>query len=221
VKKILKILLILLIFAGLTFAYKKLVLFSVECQSQYGPCDNDIISELEQYKGESIFTSYGKINNLLRSSNKVINFEIKFISPLKLFAHISQRKPSIAVIANGDKNYHLYSQDGFLLSQVENTQLPTIEIQDYSVISEIQTKFIIEMAHMLNQTYNINNIIVRDGGMEFEIPGSPKIIYPIQGDIDVLLGSLRFVLSQLNTQLGDFTMESVDFRFRNPIIRTI
>lgn len=214
---IILVLLLLLLLVG----YKNLKVAEIKCSSQYGPCDQEVATKLKSFEGEKIISTYQNINDLLGSDHKVANYKLNFAGPLHIEAEINQRKPSVAVQASGDSKYYLYSEDGYLLSIAKETQLPTINLLDKSVATINQTKFVIEMAYALNQTYNVNMLVVRDGGMEFEVLGAPKIVYPIQGDIDVLLGSLTFVLSQLNTQLGDFKMESVDFRFKNPVIRVL
>jgi hypothetical protein len=219
-----KIFIILLIVGSLTLlvlGYKSVKVERIECQSQFGPCDEETNGALSAYEGKTLLVSYTGVRRELNNNLKVSHYTVKFLDPRTIQTRVTQRKPQVAVIAEGENKYHLYSKDGILLETEEETQLPVVRIMDISVITKEQMNFVIEMAHALNQTYNVNAIVIQQGGMEFEVTGSPKIIFPVQGDIDVLLGSLTFVLSQLNSQLGDFRMEFIDFRFKNPVIKVI
>lgn len=218
-KKIFTIILIIGLVIVISVGYSRLTVKNIQCQSQFGPCDDEIVSALEVYKDKVLLHSYSGLRQELNNHSKVADYSVNFLDPATIQAKVVQRRPQVAVIAEGSGEYHLYSFEGYLLEKATETQLPVVRIKDISVITDDQMKFVIEMAYTLNQTYNVNSVLIQEGGMEFEMANAPKIIFPVQGDIDVLLGSLTFVLSQLNSQLGDFRMESVDFRFKNPVIR--
>ena len=55
--------------------------------------------------------------------------------------------------------------------------------------------------------------------MIVKIAGGVKVIFPLEGDIDVLLGSLRLILSQLNNDEREIRIGSIDLRFENPVLR--
>ena len=205
----------------LVIGYNRVRITNIECQSQFGPCDEEIENVLNPFKGTTLLKAYSGIRKVLNEHPKVARYTVQFSNPSTLQAEIMQRRPQVAVIAEGDDQYYLYSEEGVLLDMENETQLPTVRIMDISVITEEQMQFVVAMAYILNQTYNVQTVVIQQGGMEFEVTGAPKIIFPVQGDIDVLLGSLTFVLSQLNSQLGDFRMEFIDFRFKNPVIKVI
>lgn len=218
-KKVFSILIIFGSLALLIVVYHRLKINRIDCQSQFGPCDDEIVSTLNSQEGKPIFSSYSSVREELNNHPKVSNYNIRFSNPRSLSVNVTQRRPQVAVIAEGANEYYLYSHDGILLESKNETQLPVIHISDISVITKEQMDFVIGMAYAINQTYNVEDILIKDGGMEFEVIGAPKIIFPVQGEIDVLLGSLTFVLSQLNSQLGEFRMEFIDFRFKNPVIK--
>jgi len=78
----------------------------------------------------------------------------------------------------------------------------------------------------LYSLYGVKEVRLRDRGLEARI-GEILIIFPLEGDRDVLMGSLQLVLSQLNSGSEDFRIEEalgskpkvVDFRYKNPIVR--
>ena len=194
---------------------------TVICQSQYGPCSIEITELLNSYVGKNVLTSYLNIGDALREHNHVVSAVVKFDGLNSLRITTIQRKAQVAIQAVGDSNYYLYSSDGYGISVETETQLPVVILKDNSIVTRDQEQFVIRMAHVLNETYNVKQIEVVDSGLQFKKDNSPQVIFPLSGDEDILLGSLTFVLSQLNTQVEGLTMESIlDFRFRNPIIRT-
>lgn len=203
------------------FAYNRLRVTSIECQSQFGICDEDVLNELNSKEGQTLLHAFSGVRKTLNTHPKVSHYVTRFTNPSSLTALITQRRPQIAIVGEGSSDYYVYSEDGILLDTLSETQLPLVRIQDISVITNEQMIFVIKMAYALYQTYEVKTFVIQNGGIEFELPNSPKIIFPVQGDIDVLLGSLTFVLSQLNTQLEDFRMEAIDFRFNNPVIKLI
>lgn len=206
----------------LVFIYKNLKLSDVSCQSQYGPCSEEVQSIMSSNKDKNIFVAYSSIRSELSKHPHVANFSLKFDTLNKLQSSIHQRKAEVAIKAEGDTDYYFYSSDGFQISKQNETLLPVVVIKDNSIATREQELSVIRMAYVLNQTYNVKQMEVAEGGLKFKTERSPQIIFPLTGDEDVLLGGMTFVLSQLNTQLEDFRMESIesiDFRFRNPVIR--
>jgi len=57
--------------------------------------------------------------------------------------------------------------------------------------------------------------------LEASLDNGINVIFPTAGEVDVLIGSLRAILSQLNTGSEDTRIKAstIDLRFDNPVVR--
>jgi hypothetical protein len=74
-------------------------------------------------------------------------------------------------------------------------------------------------------SYQVREGIIEDESLVIELSQGPRVIFPLEGEKEVLLGSLRLVLSKLNNDAQDSKIENVsgasiiDLRFKNPVIK--
>jgi len=57
-----------------------------------------------------------------------------------------------------------------------------------------------------------------------EVDGGPTVIFPVEGDRDLLLGSFVLITNELKksgseTSFPDVSKKVVDLRFKNPVIK--
>jgi hypothetical protein len=112
---------------------------------------------------------------------------------------------------------------------IKETSLPLIYLENGLVNSKIGEKvsdqliFAGELLAEIYKLYNVRIGILKSESLEIELARA-KVIFPLQGDRQVLLGSLSLILSQLNAEPQNFRMSEegkfiVDLRFKNPIIK--
>lgn len=68
--------------------------------------------------------------------------------------------------------------------------------------------------------YGVQKGEITDSGLVIELPGSIRVIFPLDApDPRVLLGSLRLVYSKITS--GDMVgkYSEIDLRFKNPVLR--
>lgn len=195
----------------------------IECISQFGSCSEELSREIEVVD-KSFFLETKKIlTEKLDSDSKIKGYQINYQFPQKLSLYVFERKPEIAVLRKNDNKYILTDRDGFILGQVEQTQLPIMEIVEVGHTQE-QLRLASELFYELFSVWDIKKSELKADALWVKNSNGQRIAFPLEGDIDVILGSYTLVLSWLKSENKDFTIESnsiseIDFRFRNPVIR--
>lgn len=221
--KALSILLIIIFVILIPTIIKKLIkIEKIECESQYGKCDEVIANSL-QLTGNYRDTKK-TIKQRLEKDILVNSYLIQYQIPNKLKIDINLKKPRYAIF-NGSK-YFLIDKDGLIIEESSEANLPTLNKENVNLIIgekiEEKDKFALSIISGLAYLYSINsgNII----NNELRIVNNEGIIirFPLEGDKDVLLGSLRLIFSRLNDETKGIRIEDtkeIDLRFKNPVLR--
>ncbi len=219
-KKVLKYLFLLLtlifIFGSLFFLLKNLKVQNINCISQFGNCSPDLQAEILKAKDKNIFESFSLLKNSLKKENKVLGYSINLTLPFNLEINCIERTPIIAFnLKNG--NFALVDKDGVIADVAKNTTLP--KILSSTPVSNEQLIFISGLMHSLNTFYNINEGKITENGLEISNLNKKRVIFPLSGDKDILLGSLNLILSRLPSVQEASTISTIDLRFKNPILK--
>ncbi|MEK7536693.1 MAG: hypothetical protein AAB559_02885 [Patescibacteria group bacterium] len=221
--KIFSIVLIITFLFSIPIVIQKVIkIEKIECESQYGECDEVIVNSL-QLTGN--YRDTKKIIKQKLEKDVLINsYLIQYQIPNKLKIDINLKKPRYAIF-NGSK-YFLIDKDGLIINESNETNLPTLKKDgDNLVVAEKineKDKFALSIISGLTYLYSINsgNII----NNELKVISNEGIIirFPLEGDKDVLLGSLRLIFSRLNDGTKGIRIEDtkeIDLRFKNPVLR--
>ena len=221
--KVLSIVLIIIFVFSIPIVIQKLIkIEKIECESQYGKCDEAIANSLQltgNYKDTKKI-----IEQRLEKDILVNSYLIQYQIPNKLKIDINLKKPKYAIF-NGSK-YFLIDKDGLIIEESSETNLPTLNKENVNlVIGEKigeKDKFALSIINGLAYLYSINSgNIIND---ELKVISSEGIIirFPLEGDKDVLLGSLRLIFSRLNDETKGIRIEDtreIDLRFKNALLR--
>ncbi len=79
-----------------------------------------------------------------------------------------------------------------------------------------ETLFALELLYDMFSFYQVQTGKIDKSSLVIELSRGPKVIFPLEGSHQVLLGSLRLVLSKLNS---DSQVSTIDLRFKNPVIK--
>jgi hypothetical protein len=52
-----------------------------------------------------------------------------------------------------------------------------------------------------------------------ELPGQIRVIFPLEGDSDILLGGLRLIYSKIKEDGNLAGYSQIDMRYKNPVLR--
>lgn len=224
--KILSILLILVfILLSPTALFKSIKINKINCQTQFGSCSEDLISLLNLTVGRDLKFSREYLNNILVNDISVNNFLIKYKIPSTIDVEVNLKKPNMAIKATNGL-YYLLDKNGLIVAVVNETGLPYLLSQDleYRVGSEldVKNKFAVNIYEYLIYLFSIKEAKVEADSLIVITNDGPKIIFPLEGDVKVLVGSLKLIFSRLNDGAEGIRMNDIseiDLRFKNAILR--
>lgn len=223
---------LLAVFVSLFFVVpKKLKIKDIACQSQFGPCNTNILGFINKVEnGEKSLSDVKKeLHGILSSSILISDYSFHFQFPNKIEVNLIERKPKYAVKAEGTDSYALIDKEGYVIYFHDLTGLPVLLTTEPppnvgEIISD-KTFFALEILYGMFSSYQVREGVIEDESLVIELSQGPRVIFPLEGEKEILLGSLMLVLSKLNNDGQDSKIENVsgasiiDLRFKNPVIK--
>lgn len=223
---------LLVFFVSLFFIVpKKLKIKKIVCQSQFGPCNASVLGSINKIEnGEKSLNDVKKeLQGILADSVLVSDYSFHFQFPNIIEVNLLERKPRYSIKAKGTDLYALIDEEGYVIYFQDLTGLPVlITTEPPPNVGEIvsdKALFALEVLYGMFSSYQVREGIIEDESLVIELSHGPKVIFPLEGEKEVLLGSLRLVLSKLNNDAQDSKIENVsgasiiDLRFKNPVIK--
>ena len=172
----------------------------IECKSQYGACPSEINSKLQTLNSK-------QIKKILDDEQMVSDYSIQYAFPDKLKVDILLKKARFAVYNKDTQIYLLLGNADEVLGTSDETLLPYV-IQN----GETPNLFALTLMEGVFNMYQVNKGEMINSGLVVELPTRVRVILPLEGSVEILLGSLRLIYSQV-------TDKEIDLRFKNPILR--
>lgn len=224
--KILSILLII-IFVSLVpvLVMRSIRINKIVCNSQYGLCDQDRLTNLELVKGKDLKRAKNYLDDLLANDLSINDYLVQYKIPSTIDVEINFKKPSFAIY-DPSKGYYLVEKDGLIIGFSEKTDLPFIKVQksNYNLGENLNEKhkFAIDTFSYLLYLYSIKEGTVENESLIVKNSEGVKVILPLEGDTLLLIGSLRLIFSRLNDGSEGIRMNDIreiDLRFKNPVLK--
>ena len=200
--------------------YRILIIKDIFCSNQYGECDNALGSSLKSAENKSFRESKRKLTDILKSDGLIEDYSLQFGFPDKIKVQVLVRKPKFAVKSLETNLLSLVEKDGQVIGVEEASNLPTLGLEGYApnvgeqVSQEIL--FSLRILYDLFYLYQVRFATLRNDGVTVELPQGTSVIFPTEGDRQVLVGSLNLILARGN-ELPDISQ--VDLRFKDPVLR--
>lgn len=222
IKKFLPIFLFLGIFLTI-FIYPFRIKVQVGCETQYGECPKEILEVVKKFEGKNLIAARSGIKKEVRKNVLVSDASLQFKLPSRLLVNILIKKPSFNLHSISENKYSLVGQDGLVLLMASNSNLPMVEIENLAIkpgdrVSD-DVLFSSRIVLGVHSMYSAQVGRISDEGLVVELPNGIRVIFPLQGDTDVLLGSLRLIYSKLDTEEYSGKYKQIDLRFKNPVLR--
>lgn len=196
---------------------------NINCTSQFGVCGDDIKTSLDSVILGNLKESKKNINNVLLKHRKIKEFAINYTFPKTLDVVIIERKPQVAILRKNATNYIVIDKDGVILEESDTTTYPTITIEDVGHTSS-ELSFASNLQHELFTNFDVNSSIMKTDHLLITKDGV-NFLLPLEGDLDVVLGSYNLILSWLKSEKEKSRIDKVnavyevDLRYKNPVMR--
>lgn len=220
-KKILYLILALLAFT-LFICWPFFLKVGIRCQSQYGECNYEVQQGLGAFNQKSLFSAKSGIAKYLKANHLVSNFSLQFKLPNILLVQILAKKPIFALFNRERSLAALVGGEGEVLSVSPETALPRVfTVQDLPKPGEnigADNLFALKLIGGVFEMYQVPAGEFQNGSLTVDLPGPVRVIFPEEGDTELLLGALKLIYTKTQGEnSGKFTQ--IDLRFKNPVLR--
>ncbi len=211
------ILLVFFLFFSFLVLPRAVKVKKVECYSQYGLCSNDFLAKVNPALGNSINDAKKVVAEEFKSTKLIDNYSFRFKLPATLRIDIILKKPKYAISNKNTNEIAVLDSKGTVLQKTEKTNLPYVitvdSLPNVGETVDVKKIFSLELVYDIYYLYQVKSGEVVGDSLEVNIAGSGKIIFPLEGGRDILLGSMKLILSRA----GKF--KEIDLRYKNPVIR--
>ncbi len=211
-------------FVSLIFLPERLIKINlVECKNQYGQCTDSIVDELKSAQGENLHLAKKRIEQTLSDQISVRDYSIQFKLPASLEINLIEKKPKFALVNNNGAWTALLDETGEVILLSDSTNLPYVLVEKSAPILgekiENNLLFALEIMSDMYFSYQTQNGVLEGNSLVIELDRGLEVIFPLEGDRQVLLGSLNLILGQVDGLEQDVANKTIDLRFKNPVLK--
>lgn len=189
----------------------------VKCYSQYGICEEEIFLLFGNLSGQSLRDAKINIKEKLKQNLLVEKFALTFRLPGTLRVDVILKKAKFALVKKDSPGAVLLDKDGNVLQKSAKTNLP--QVMTTGSLPAVGEKvapeklFALNLVYSLNFYYQVNSGEITKEGLVVKLSQGSEVIFPLAGDKEILLASLKLILSRPEGA------KLIDLRFKNPIIK--
>ena len=227
-KKILYILPLLFLFSLFFVIPRVIVVKKIICSTQYDSCDQAIISEIEKSINKKLPQAKKEISIYLENNYFIRDFAIQYQIPDVLKINVVIEKAKFCLKSELNDVFSYIDKEGKVLELRGTCNLPIVYInsQNFNVGEKVNSE-LLSALNLLNQifiSYNIKEGKIVDNYLEVQFNQGYKVLFPLNKDNQVLLGSLRLIINRLNTEGSESRIieggvNVIDLRYENPVLR--
>ena len=222
--KLLSLFLILIFILLIPTIIQKLIkIKTIECVTQYETCPDEFGFNL--YLGSDYKIAKREIEKSLNNNIQVNNYLLQYKIPSTIKIEINIKKPKYA-IKDSNNNYYLVGSDGLVLNIKNESSLPLLIRDDaqYKISDNISAtdRFALDLIEKVAWLYSTDSGRVEGKELKIVLNEGKIVRFPLEGDSDFLVGSLRLIFSRLNEEKEGIRMndiQEIDLRFKNPVLR--
>lgn len=228
VKLIFLLFLPLLIISVMFYVVKNIRISQITCRSQYGECSFLIKERLESIKDCDYSTCKKILDSQLSEMFLVENYTYRLKFPLRMEVDLVERKPKYSISNLKEQVVVQVDAEGLVLYSRDSSNLPGFFIEESlpvtgNKISDIEL-FALQLVYGVSKIQEIDSAKLQMGLLNVDLKDGKRILFPLEGDRDFLLGSLALILNELKITgtdfgIGDVSIKEIDLRFKNPVLR--
>lgn len=194
----------------------------IECKSQLGECSKEVNGKLQMINAKYLFSAKNQASKILKNDFLVSNYSMQLKLPNILLVNTIIKKPVYSIFDKSQNKYFLVDAFGVFLTSSDNSNLPNlikdmVNVKSGEKISD-NDLFALKLIQGVNQMYQVRGGTIQNDTLVVDIPNGLRVILPLEGDIQILLGSLRLIYTKVTTD-NPMIYSQIDMRFKNPVIR--
>jgi hypothetical protein len=194
----------------------------IECRSQFGDCPAEVNSGLGAISYKNLFEARQKTSVYLKKHFLVTDFSFQFKLPDTMLVNIIVKKPYFALKNATSEKLELVDQKGIALGVSGSSSLPTVVTAGpfVKVGAAVNSNdlFALNLVSGVYQMYQVGYGTIENDALAVDMPAGLRVIFPLEGDSEVLLGSLRLIYTKVTTDYPGLYSQ-IDMRYKNPVLR--
>jgi cell division septal protein FtsQ len=200
----------------------------VLCKSQFGYCNEVVAGLLIPYENKSLFVSYINLSKALEKNILVDDFTIQVQFPGNLLVGVVENTPLYSLCSEDCTKYFLVDKNGVIISSSNTKFLPVVKFDNQSFVvgQSLDDKVIkaLRIAKGVLKYLEVSNFYSDKESLFVDFATGLQVIFPLDGDEKVLLGSMYYILGELNrggenSIIDNISLvKTIDLRYKNPVI---
>jgi hypothetical protein len=211
------------------FCFKVSKISSIECVSQFTKCNGNTLASIEKVEKSSIVATKINLKKALSDDPLVKKYSLQLKLNGKYIVLIEERIPKYCLKSNNE-NY-FFDSDSVLIKINGGENIKCIE--ESGISYKLRDRLNNKDSFLQNVFYNMRNIsdlgraYVENENLIVEYKGKTKLIFPTEGDAEVLAGKAYYTVSQFDKiekyiiDIGNLSVSEIDFRYKDPVVRFI
>lgn len=200
-----------------------LIRVNVFCKTQFGACSEQMGAMVYAHNGENLIKAGRGITKTLKLNHLVSDFSLQFKLPNVLLVDILIKKPDFALFNSSVGESALIDSSGIVLALEKETNLPEVEVGDNlpkpgEKVSDDELSALKIIAGVFDM-YQVSKGRITEKSLVIDLPGQIRVLFPLGGDSQVLLGALRLIYAKVTSSELAGKYSQIDLRFRNPVLR--
>lgn len=218
--------------APMYFIPKVLMVKKISCQSQYGPCNQLVTERFRNVEGTNLGDAKRSLSKQLSKNTLVKDFSLQFQFPSKLKVDIVERKARFALASPESSKYALIDKNGKVIAFENFSALPILifsgKLPEIGEEVSQQSLFALEIVYDMFTSHKISKGTIEGESLVFEFLNGLTATFPLEGERELLVGSLNAIVTQLKSEGEDSRIDvskscergcTIDLRFKNPVIK--
>ncbi|OGM09331.1 hypothetical protein A2159_03070 [Candidatus Woesebacteria bacterium RBG_13_34_9] len=230
IKLLFKLLIILLSISIIYFLPSLIPVKEIVCVTNQDICNKRINEKFKDFQNVNLRSAKKTIGNLLKNDASVSNYNFQYKINGRLIVNIIENIPQYS-ISNPDKQWKsLISRDGIILSVSDNSNLPILVIDESlpSIGNKVDDKilFSLKILDSLSKRQKVKYAKYSSNELLIDMDNGLKVIFPVEGEIRLLLGSYYLIDNKLknldeDSKMNGYTYNILDLRFNDPVLKKI
>lgn len=200
----------------------------ISCHSQYGDCSTYVKERLGGIKNCNYFSCKNYIDSALSDAWIVDEYTYRLKLPLKMEVNLIEKKPRFSIKNESGNHAVQIDSKGLVLDVREASSLPGFSFNEIlpKPGENISGKnlFALELVYGASKIQEIDHAKREVNHLSIDMKDGLRILFPLEGDRDFILGSLALILNELkksnsDTRIGEGQIKIVDLRFKNPVLK--